>query len=107
MNIHELLLSVHEQTFDKNKLEMFHQSLVELHSKYGLRLAELKKERSLFIGRAKKAAKDAGEKRTSISIKEDWEITPLGQEMFDVYAGVDVIKGEMSSLKSRLYNSAY
>lgn len=103
MNIQELLASVHEQTFDKNKLEMFHQSLVQLHSKYQLRMAELKKAKAIFIYGAQRE----NDKRSNVSIRTEWDASKEGQEQFEVQASIDALKSEMSSLKSRLYTSAY
>lgn len=103
MEISELLNAVHEETFDKNKLEGFHESLVRLHSQYQLKLATLKKAKALFIYKAQKE----NDKRSNVSIKTEWDASPQGQELFDVQSSIDALKSEMSSLKSRLYNSAY
>lgn len=97
MTFDELLEKVNEDEFDKHVLEHYHSELCSLKARFHRELAQLKKEKALFM-----VKRDAG---VSIaSRKEEWDATPRGQRKFDMEGYIASAKSAIDSVKSKLYS---
>ena len=98
MTFADLIIAVKEDRLDKDQLEHYHTELCNLKAQFYLELAELKKEKALFMVR-----REAGE--SVASRKELWDATPRGQRKFDIESHISSSKALTDSIKSRLYNN--
>ncbi len=97
MTLEELIVKIKDDKLDKNQLENYHSELCQLKSQLYLELAELKKEKALFMVRREKEESIA-------SRKEMWDATPKGQRKFEVESYISSSKSLIDSIKSRLYS---
>ena len=97
MKLPELIKAVREDKLDKDMLENYHTELCNLKSELYLELAELKKEKALFMVRREQGESVAGR-------KESWDATPRGQRKFEIESYISSAKALTDSIKSRLYS---
>lgn len=98
MTLKELIIAVKEKNLDKDQLESYHSALCNLKSELYLELAELKKEKALFM-----VDREAG--NSIASRKEEWDATKRGQRKFDIESYISSAKSLTDSIKSRMYNT--
>lgn len=97
MQLQELIVKIKDDTLTKYQLENYHSELCQLKSQLYLELAELKKEKALFMVR-----REAG--ISIASRKEEWDSTPRGQRKFEIESYISSTKSLIDSIKSRLYS---
>ena len=97
MKLEELIVKIKDDSLNKYQLESYHSELCQLKSQLYLELAELKKEKALFMVRREKEESVA-------SRKEMWDATPRGQRKFEVESYISSTKALTDSIKSRLYS---
>lgn len=97
MKLQELIVAIKDDKLTKDQLEGYHSELCNLKSQLYLELAELKKEKALFM-----VKRDAG---VSIAArKEEWDATQRGQRKFEIESYISSTKALTDSIKSRLYS---
>ena len=97
MKLQELALAIKDDKLSKDQLEVYHSDLCGIKSQLHLELAELKKEKALFMVR-----REPGD--SVASRKEVWDATPRGQRKFEIEAYISSSKSLIDSIKSRLYS---
>jgi hypothetical protein len=97
MKLQDLALAIKDDKLSKDQLESYHSELCNLKSQLYLELAELKKEKALFMVR-----REQGE--SIASRKESWDATPRGQRKFEIESYISSTKALTDSIKSRLYS---
>ena len=98
MKLEELITKVRDQHLDKDQLDSYFTELCNLKSNLHLELAELKKEKAMFMVKREGSVSIA-------SRKEEWDATPRGQRKFEIESYISSVASLKDSIKSRLYNT--
>ena len=101
MTLQEILSKVREERLSRADLESFEQHLTALYSEVMLRIATLQKAESLYF-----YAKEVEHPELpDIKIKRLWRASDEGIELRQREVEVKVIAKNLSSIKSRIYQS--
>ncbi len=95
MTFKELLEAVKEENLPLDKIELYRDSLVHLHSAMQIERASLKKAEALYFL--------ANKESTAVSNKMAWRGSQEGQRLLDIEAYIRAAVKEIDSLKSRVY----
>ena len=97
MTFDELLIKIDDESLLKDKLENYHTELCKLKAMFHRELAQLKKEKALFM-----VKREAGQ--SVASRKEEWDATDRGQRKFDIEGYISSSKSAIDGVKNRLYS---
>lgn len=97
MQLRELLEKVDDRTLQKDDLEQYRDQLSKLYALMSLELADVEKEKALFI--------DGYEADSDIQKKRKWQVTHKGLREIELKNYMKGIVVVLSSLKARLYNT--
>lgn len=95
MNFKDLLLAVQDENLPLDKIELYRDSLVHLHSAMQIERAGLKKAEALFFLENKES--------TAVANKMAWRASQDGMRLLDIEAYIRAAVKEIDSLKSRVY----
>lgn len=98
----DVLQSIKEQNLSRGQLEQFEQTFTALFSDYMMRIAVLQKAESLYFG----AMEQTHPELPDVKIKRMWRVTDDGLELRQKETEVKVIAKNLSSIKSRIYQTA-
>lgn len=99
MKLSELITKIQDHELQRSDLEQYRDQLSALYSKMCLEMAEILKEKALFI--------DNYESKTDIEKKRKWSVTPHGQREIELKNYLLATKEMLSSLRSRIYDKIY
>lgn len=94
----DLLEKVKDPTLTLEKIELFRDEMIHLHSAMQISLADLEKSEALYFLNYPDA-----ENTADIKIKRAWKGSPEGQRLIELNRFVKAVAKEVDSLKSRVY----
>ncbi len=97
MKLQELFTAVKEQNLNKDQLEHYHNQLGRLKAELRQELANLKKQKAMFM-----VSREQGESVASRQIS--WDASKEGQRKFEVEGYIGSISDYMGGIKVSLYN---
>lgn len=96
MTLTELITKVKEKSLTKDQLENYRDELSSLFAMLCLEMAEIQKEKAMFI--------ENHDAPTDIAKKRKWAVTPKGQREIELKAYSSATKEMLTSLRNRLFN---
>ena len=96
MTLTELITKVKEKHLTKDQLENYRDELSGLFAQLMLEMAEIQKEKAMFI--------ENHDAPTDIAKKRKWAVTPKGQREIELKAYSSATKEMLTSLRNRLFN---
>jgi hypothetical protein len=96
MTLTELITKVKEKHLTKDQLENYRDELSGLFAQLMLEMAEIQKEKAIFI--------ENHDAPTDIAKKRKWAVTPKGQREIELKAYSSATKEMLTSLRNRLFN---
>ena len=97
----ETLAAVKEDRLSRADLELYEQKFTALYSDYMMRIAVLQKAESLYFG----AMEAEHPELPDVKIKRLWRVTDDGLELRQKETEVKVIAKNLSSIKSRIFQT--
>jgi hypothetical protein len=97
----DTLLAIKESSLSRGQLEQYEQMFTGLYSDYMMRVATLQKAESLYFG----AMEQEHPELPDVKIKRMWRITDEGLELRQKETEVKVIAKNLSSIKSRIFQT--
>jgi hypothetical protein len=101
MNLAEILQGVRDEHLSRAALESYEQKLTALYSDYMLRIATLQKAESLYFY----SMEQQNPEMPDVKIKRAWRATDDGIELRQKEIEVKVIAKNLSSIKSRIFQT--
>ena len=101
MNLHEVLTAVREENLSRGQLEDYEQKFTALYSDYMMKIAGLQKAESLYFYSMEQQHPELPD----VKIKRAWRATDDGIELRQKEVEVKVIAKNLSSIKSRIYQT--
>jgi hypothetical protein len=101
MSLLETLQAIREENLSRGQLEGYEQHLTALYSDYMMRIATLQKAESLYFYSMEQSHPELPD----VKIKRAWRATDDGVELRQKEVEVKVIAKNLSSIKSRIYQS--
>ena len=96
MTLTELITKVKEKHLTKDQLENYRDELSGLFAQLMLEMAEIQKEKVIFI--------ENHDAPTDIAKKRQWAVTPKCQREIELKAYSSATKEMLTSLRNRLFN---
>lgn len=100
MNIAEIFREIKDEKLGRAQLEKYEQQLAALYAEMMMEIGSLKKERALFFLERQRP------ETTDVSIRRLWDAAPNGQKLIELEANVKAVSRMLSSVKSRIYQTA-
>lgn len=97
----DTLTAIKESNLSRGQLEQFEQTFTALYSEYMLRVATLQKAESLYFAAMEKEHPELPD----VKVKRLWRASDDGLELRQKEIEVKVIAKNLSSLKSRIYQT--
>ena len=101
MTFQEILQAVRESNLSRADLERYEQTLTALFSEYMMRIATLQKAESLYFYSMEQSHPELPD----VKIKRAWRATDEGLELRHKEIEVKVIAKNLSSIKSRIFQT--